>query len=47
MMNISKRIVRKWGIGLMYTAYAAGFPEYTFSFKELLPEGGSPFAAVK
>jgi hypothetical protein len=30
-----------------YTAYAAGFPEYTFSFKELLPEGGSPFAAVK
>ncbi|CAH1058696.1 PdaC/SigV domain-containing protein [Paenibacillus pseudetheri] len=30
-----------------YTAYAAGFPEYTFTFKELLPEGGSPFAAIK
>ncbi|WHY19636.1 DUF4163 domain-containing protein [Paenibacillus sp. G2S3] len=30
-----------------YTAYAAGFPEYSFTFKELLPEGGSPFAAVK
>jgi hypothetical protein len=30
-----------------YTAYAAGFPEYPFTFKELLPEGGSPFAAVK
>ncbi|GGG08389.1 hypothetical protein GCM10010912_61240 [Paenibacillus albidus] len=30
-----------------YTAYAAGFPEYTFSFKELLPDGSSPFAALK
>jgi hypothetical protein len=30
-----------------YTAYAAGFPEVTFSFKELLPDGSSPFAALK
>lgn len=30
-----------------YTAYATGFPEFTFSFKELLPGGGSPFAALK
>ncbi|AWV31298.1 PdaC/SigV domain-containing protein [Paenibacillus odorifer] len=30
-----------------YTAYAAGFPEYTFSFKELLPDGSSPFAGMK
>jgi hypothetical protein len=30
-----------------YTAYAAGFPEYTFSFKELLPDGSSPFATLK
>jgi hypothetical protein len=30
-----------------YTAYATGFPEFTFSFKELLPDGSSPFAALK
>ncbi|MEK5234246.1 DUF4163 domain-containing protein [Paenibacillus sp. FSL L8-0470] len=30
-----------------YTAYAAGFPEFTFTFKELLPSGSSPFAALK
>ncbi len=30
-----------------YTAYAWGFPEFTFSFKELLPDGSSPFAALK
>lgn len=30
-----------------YTAYAAGFPEFTYSFKELLPDGSSPFAALK
>ncbi|ASA25133.1 PdaC/SigV domain-containing protein [Paenibacillus donghaensis] len=30
-----------------YTAYAAGSPEYSFSFKELLPDGSSPFAAYK
>ncbi|MEK4848790.1 DUF4163 domain-containing protein [Paenibacillus sp. FSL H7-0756] len=30
-----------------YTAYAEGFPEFTFSFKELLPDGSSPFAALK
>lgn len=30
-----------------YTAYAIGFPEYTFSYKELLPDGSSPFAALK
>ncbi|WP_339221523.1 DUF4163 domain-containing protein [Paenibacillus sp. FSL H8-0332] len=30
-----------------YTAYAAGFPEFTFGFKELLPDGSSPFAALK
>jgi hypothetical protein len=30
-----------------YTAYATGFPEFTFSFKELLPDGGSPFASMK
>ncbi|WP_340020762.1 DUF4163 domain-containing protein [Paenibacillus sp. FSL K6-1096] len=30
-----------------YTVYAAGFPEFTFSFKELLPDGSSPFAALK
>ncbi|WP_249901556.1 DUF4163 domain-containing protein [Paenibacillus sp. PK3_47] len=30
-----------------YTAYAAGFPEFTFTFKELLPDGSSPFAGLK
>lgn len=30
-----------------YTAYAEGFPEFNFSFKELLPDGSSPFAALK
>lgn len=30
-----------------YTAYAAGFPEFTFTFKELLPNGSSPFAGMK
>lgn len=30
-----------------YTAYAAGFPEFTFTFKELLPGGSSPFAGLK
>lgn len=30
-----------------YTAYAAGFPEYSFTYKELLPDGSSPFAALK
>jgi hypothetical protein len=30
-----------------YTAYAAGFPQFTFTFKELLPDGSSPFAALK
>jgi hypothetical protein len=30
-----------------YTAYAAGFPEVTFTFKELLPGGSSLFAALK
>lgn len=30
-----------------YTAYASGIPEYTFSFKELLPDGSSPFASLK
>lgn len=29
-----------------YTAYAAGFPEYSFTFKELLPNG-SPFSSLK
>ncbi|WP_310830949.1 PdaC/SigV domain-containing protein [Paenibacillus pedocola] len=27
-----------------YTAYAAGFPQFTFTFKEMLPDGSSPFA---
>ncbi|MBW4084108.1 PdaC/SigV domain-containing protein [Paenibacillus sp. S150] len=30
-----------------YTAYASGFPTYEFTFKELLPDGSSPFAALK
>ncbi|ETT56778.1 MULTISPECIES: DUF4163 domain-containing protein [unclassified Paenibacillus] len=30
-----------------YTVYAAGFPEFDFSFKELLPDGSSPFTALK
>lgn len=30
-----------------YTAYASGFPAYTFTFKEMLPDGSSPFAALK
>ncbi|WP_159067853.1 PdaC/SigV domain-containing protein, partial [Paenibacillus ihuae] len=30
-----------------YTAYAAGFPQFTFTFKEMLPDGSSPFAALK
>ncbi|WNS42087.1 PdaC/SigV domain-containing protein [Paenibacillus sp. MMS20-IR301] len=30
-----------------YTAYATGFPEFSFSFKELLPDGSSPFAGLK
>ncbi|WP_379128572.1 PdaC/SigV domain-containing protein [Paenibacillus sp. sgz500958] len=30
-----------------YTAYAQGFPEYTFTFKELLPDGSSPFTSLK
>lgn len=27
-----------------YTAYAQGFPTYTFNFNELLPDGSSPFS---
>ncbi|MFD1773898.1 DUF3298 and DUF4163 domain-containing protein [Paenibacillus rhizophilus] len=30
-----------------YTPYAEGFPEFTFAFKELLPDGSSPFAGLK
>lgn len=30
-----------------YTAYASGFPQFDFTFKELLPDGSSPFAAFK
>lgn len=30
-----------------YTAYASGFPQFTFTFNELLPDGSSPFAALK
>lgn len=30
-----------------YTAYVTGFPTYEFTFKELLPDGSSPFAALK
>ncbi|MNC01425.1 hypothetical protein D3C75_487730 [compost metagenome] len=30
-----------------YTAYASGFPQFTFTFKELLPDGSSPFATLK
>ncbi|MCE3198166.1 PdaC/SigV domain-containing protein [Paenibacillus sonchi] len=30
-----------------YTAYAAGFPQFEFTFKELLPSGSSPFAGLK
>ncbi|WP_150272322.1 PdaC/SigV domain-containing protein [Paenibacillus tepidiphilus] len=30
-----------------YTAYASGFPEFDFTFKELLPDGSSPFAKLK
>lgn len=30
-----------------YTPYAAGFPEFDFTFKELLPDGSSPFAKLK
>ncbi|WP_025690088.1 PdaC/SigV domain-containing protein [Paenibacillus zanthoxyli] len=30
-----------------YTPYAEGFPEFTFTFKELLPNGSSPFAGIK
>ncbi|MDQ0194759.1 PdaC/SigV domain-containing protein [Paenibacillus wynnii] len=30
-----------------YTAYAQGFPTYTFKFTELLPDGTSPFAKLK
>ncbi|KGE19836.1 PdaC/SigV domain-containing protein [Paenibacillus wynnii] len=30
-----------------YTAYAQGFPTYTFNFTELLPDGTSPFAKLK
>lgn len=30
-----------------YTAYATGFPEFTFSFKELLPDGSNPFKSLK
>jgi len=30
-----------------YTAYAQGFPTYTFNFSELLPDGSSPFAKLK
>lgn len=30
-----------------YTAYAAGFPEFTFAFKDLLPDGSSPFDRLK
>jgi len=30
-----------------YTAYAQGFPSYTFNFSELLPDGSSPFAKLK
>lgn len=29
------------------TAYAAGFPTYTYSFSELLPKGTNPFAPFK
>ncbi|RCX14866.1 copper amine oxidase-like protein [Fontibacillus phaseoli] len=30
-----------------YTPYAAGFPEFTIGFNELLPKGSSPFQAFK
>lgn len=30
-----------------YTPYAAGFPEFTFTFNELLPDGSNPFARLK
>ncbi|WP_151737716.1 PdaC/SigV domain-containing protein [Paenibacillus tengchongensis] len=30
-----------------YTAYASGFPEFTFTFRELLPDGSSPFVKLK
>ncbi|MCK6077645.1 stalk domain-containing protein [Paenibacillus silvae] len=29
-----------------YTAYAEGFPEMTFSYKEILPKGAAPFSNV-
>ncbi|MNB72971.1 hypothetical protein D3C75_195690 [compost metagenome] len=30
-----------------YTPYAAGFPQFTFSFKDILPDGSSPFDRLK
>lgn len=30
-----------------YTPYAAGFPEFSFTWNELLPKGSSPFASFK
>ncbi|WP_410772380.1 PdaC/SigV domain-containing protein [Fontibacillus sp. BL9] len=30
-----------------YTPYAAGFPEFTIGFNELLPKGSNPFDAIK
>ena len=30
-----------------YTPYAAGFPEFSFAWNELLPKGSSPFASFK
>lgn len=30
-----------------YTAYAAGFPQYSYTFKQLLPGGQSPFTSLK
>ncbi|WP_405154674.1 PdaC/SigV domain-containing protein [Paenibacillus sp. FSL K6-0108] len=29
-----------------YTAYAEGFPEFTFTYKELLPKGTAPFSGL-
>lgn len=30
-----------------YTAYAAGFPEFSFAWNELLPKGANPFGSLK
>ncbi|WP_052415847.1 DUF4163 domain-containing protein [Paenibacillus sp. FSL R5-0912] len=52
-LNTEKNFYLKEGKAVLffqqyeYTAYATGFPEVIFSFKELLPDGSSPFAALK